>query len=191
MAYSPGTLFRIRNDTGRYTAVLMKNGKILEVKSSDTTEKTTYDTLEEWYNNHLVELSDVLIDISGSCGIIIGDDTNGWNYPLEEEYKNSWLTWCYQIIKEASPKLLDNDELKTFNNIEDAFRSMKTDCDKKNGSLLKQLFIDLFEQHPELKENLLGTGLRPLVFHSKIDKKYNLLYAKTLVELRNKYYMEM
>ena len=114
---------------------------------------------------------------------------NFFDYLNITHYKNSKYGF-YDYLK-YSFMTIDNDDLRLFSNIEDAFRSMKTDCDNKNGQILKQLFIDLFEQHPELKENLLGTGLRPLVFHSKVDKKYNLLYAKTLMTLRVKYYTEI
>ena len=86
---------------------------------------------------------------------------------------------------------IDNNDIQKFNNIEEAFKTLKTDCEKKNSYILKQLFIDLFEQYKHLKENLLTTGLRPLVFHLRIDKKYNLLYSKILTDLRNKYYTEI
>lgn len=48
--YPTGTTFRyfLSDSVNHYTAVMMKDGRVLEVKNPDSTEKETYEDLDEW-----------------------------------------------------------------------------------------------------------------------------------------------
>jgi hypothetical protein len=126
-SYNPGTLFRLySNDESQsisfpvkpkhYTAVLLKDGKVLEVKNPDTGLKNTFDSLEAW---QLVRPDCTLkADESKSSGVVIGSDTVGFNYPTEKHNAYKWIQWCYSIVKEAAPQLLKSEEFKAaYNNM--------------------------------------------------------------------------
>lgn len=114
--FAPGTLFRARlsDDSKHYTAILLKNGKVLEVKNPDTGVKSTFDSVELWQASH----PDCMLefDASKSSGYIISSDTFGFNYPTEKDSAYIWLRWLYSMIGEAAPQLLLSEELKTLYN---------------------------------------------------------------------------
>ena len=58
--YAPGTLFRINIEGSRYTSVLLKDGKVLEVKNPINSKKTLYDSVQAWCAHHNVKEEDVL-----------------------------------------------------------------------------------------------------------------------------------
>lgn len=126
-SYAPGTTFRIyTNDspsisfptTGskHYTAVLLKDGQVLEVKNPDTGKKETFPSLTEWCNARGVTENDVKVDSSKGSGIVVGSDTNGFNYPTERGSSYTWVKWLYQMVGEGAPQLLKSEEFKTLYN---------------------------------------------------------------------------
>jgi hypothetical protein len=126
--YAPGTLFRIYStaespsislattSSKHYTAVLLKDGKVLEVKNPDTGKKETFPSLTMWRASHGATEDDVKVDSSNGNGIVIGSDTNGFNYPNENLSSYSWVRWLYKIVDEAAPQLLKSEEFKTLYN---------------------------------------------------------------------------
>lgn len=126
--YAPGTLFRIYSTvdspsisfptTGskHYTAVLLKDGKVLEVKNPDTGKKETFPSLTMWRASHGATEDDVRVDNSNGQGIIVGTDTNGFNYPNEWHSAYAWIKWLYLMVGEAAPQLLKSEEFKTLYN---------------------------------------------------------------------------
>jgi hypothetical protein len=120
MSYSPGTLFRIyaADNSKHYTAVLLKDGQVLEVKNPDTGKKETFPSLTMWRASHGATEENVKADESKGVGVVMGSDTNGFNYPTEKHYAYKWVQWCYSIVKEAAPQLLDSEEFKVaYNNM--------------------------------------------------------------------------
>lgn len=114
--FAPGTLFRARlsDDSKHYTAVLLKNGKVLEVKNPDTGVKSTFDNVELWQASHPDCLLEV--DPSKGSGIVISSDTNGFNYPTDKDKAYHWIKWVYSIVGEGAPQLLTSEEFKTVFN---------------------------------------------------------------------------
>jgi hypothetical protein len=120
MSYAPGTTFRIytADNSKHYTAVLLKDGQVLEVKNPDTGTKTTFPSLTMWCASHAATEEDVKVDASKGSGIVIGTDTNGFNYPNGNHSAFNWIKWCYSIVKEIAPQLLDSSEFKiAYNNM--------------------------------------------------------------------------
>ena len=119
-SYNPGTMFRIysADNSKHYTAVLLKDGQVLEVKNPDTGKKETFPSLTMWRASHGATEEDVKVDASKSSGVVIGSDTNGFNYPPAFGRVYRWVQWCYSIVKEAAPELLKSEEFKTaYNNM--------------------------------------------------------------------------
>lgn len=106
MSYSPNTVFRayVQNESKHYTAVLLKDGTILEVKNPNSIVKRRFDSLEVWQS--ILPTCTLKIDDSKACGVVIGSDTNGFNYPTEKHPAYLWIQWCYSIVKEAAPDFL-------------------------------------------------------------------------------------
>jgi ribA/ribD-fused uncharacterized protein len=74
------------------------------------------------------------------------------------------------------------------------------DIDEKTKIKIMTIILQKkFDTHCDIKENLLNTGLRPLIEHSKDDifwsdgedgKGKNIL-GKILIQIRNKYYEQL
>lgn len=116
--YAPGTLFRIysADNSKHYTAVLLKDGKVLEVKNPDTGKKETFPSLTMWRASHGATEEDVKVDNSKGSGIVVGTVTNGFNYPTEWHSAYAWIKWLYMIVGEAAPQLLKSEEFKVLYN---------------------------------------------------------------------------
>lgn len=114
--FSPGTLFRARlsDNSKHYTAVLLKNGKVLEVKNPDTGLKSTFDSIELWQDSH----RDCLLefDASKAVGVVIDSSTNGFNYPTEKHPAYFFVQWLYSIVGEAAPQLLNSEGFMSLYN---------------------------------------------------------------------------
>ena len=138
MSYAPGTLFRIytADNSKHYTALLLKDGKVLELKNPDTGKKETFPSLTMWRASHGATEEDVKVDSSKSAGIVIGSNTNGFNYPTDRDSAYNWIKWCYSIVKETAPQLLEVEEFKTaYNNMVDLLTKHKKElCDYRTYS---------------------------------------------------------
>jgi hypothetical protein len=69
-----------------------------------------------WRASHGAAEDEVQVDSSKGIGVVTGSDTNGFNYPTEKHYAYKWVQWCYSIVKEAAPQLLNSEEFKTAYN---------------------------------------------------------------------------
>ena len=137
-SYAPGTLFRLyANDETQsisfptkpkhYTGVLLKDGKVLEVKNPDTGLKNTFDSLEAW-QSYRPDCT-LKADESKSSGVVIGSNTVGFNYPTEKRSAYKWIQWSYSIVKETAPQLLKSEEFKS------AYNKMVELCTKHKQEL--------------------------------------------------------
>lgn len=116
--YSPGTLFRIFADNGskHFTAVLLKDGQVLEVKNPDTKTRVKFPSVTMWRASHGASEDELKVDRTKSSGIITGSDTHGFDYPNKWQPSYSWVSWLYMMIGEAAPQLFKSEELKTLYN---------------------------------------------------------------------------
>lgn len=115
MYFTPGTIFRAYpkgEKSKHYSAILLKDGKVLEV-NSDTKNQSTYESLKVWKEIH----SDCSIKIDTLY-------TNGFNVPTSKDGAYGWVRWCYSMVKEAAPHLLISEEFKI------AYNKMVDVCDK-------------------------------------------------------------
>ena len=125
MSFVAGSLFRIFPDkasTKHYTAVLLKNNTLLEVKNPYTTEKRVFESLEKWCESYSKTLSDIVIDTTKASSDPVKSTNNcvththGFLVPTTSQQSFRWLKWCYSIICEIAPELLHNIELKNAYN---------------------------------------------------------------------------
>jgi hypothetical protein len=100
-----GTIIRLFSGSEKhYTGILLKDGRVLEVKNPDTGIKTMHDSVEVWkQTRHYDRESYDNTPIS---------NTNGFHYPRENKDAYKWVQWCYSIVCEAAPQLLENEMLK-------------------------------------------------------------------------------
>jgi hypothetical protein len=131
MSYAPGTLFRIysNNNSKHYTAVLLKDGQVLEIKNPDTGKRETFPGLSMWRASHGAAEDEVHIDSSKGVGVVMDSDTNGYNYLTEKHPAYKWIQWCYSIIKEVAPQLLSSEEFRA------AYNNMAEICTKHKQEL--------------------------------------------------------
>lgn len=132
MPYTPGTIFRIYCDNTHYTAVLLKDGKVLEVKNPNTYSQTTYDSINQWCKSHSVSHNSIKADTSKAYGIVIRENTdkNGFRYPTESGTTFDWLRWCFAIISESAPHLLNNGRVRdAYNKAVYVFSNINNDND--------------------------------------------------------------
>lgn len=121
-SFAPGTLFRIYKENNiHFTAVLLKNGKLLEVKNPTNGFKTTpYESLSDWCQHHNTTQEDVKIDGSKASGtVVIQDDAiaSGFNYPTEKHPAFTWVRYLYSLVKELAPQLLESEDFKILYNL--------------------------------------------------------------------------
>jgi hypothetical protein len=113
-----GTIYRLYSEdrSTHYTAVLLKNGSLLEVKNPEGASNVTAKTLEEWKLLRGDVYNILEVDTSKADRIVVGEDTNGFNYPQKREDISAWFQWCYEIMKEGAPHLLEKEEVKNAYN---------------------------------------------------------------------------
>lgn len=131
MSYAPGTLFRIStpDKSNHFTAVLLKDGKVLEVKNPHTGKKEIFPSLTMWRASHGASEEEVQVDASKGSGVVISSIADGFNYPTENISAYNWIRWCYSIVKEAAPQLLEVEEFKL------AYNKMVEVCTKYKQEL--------------------------------------------------------
>jgi hypothetical protein len=120
--YKPGSLFRIYKEDGvtHYTAVLLKNGNVLEVKNPDTGEKTKFNSLVEWRVARGAAENDVRVDTERTAKPVATaeDGSLKMKYPKNNKKINRQFRWYYDIMKECNPTMLDNEEIiKAYNTL--------------------------------------------------------------------------
>jgi hypothetical protein len=135
MSYPKGTLLRSYNtddNTKHYTAVIINDGKVLEIKNINDNKRTTFNSVEEWCQTRNISQESLQVDESkiqpynqekqtdNADGIYVRN--NGYlmyyNKGKCQPCWCEWNNWCYNTIVKYAPDLLDNNELKgLYNNM--------------------------------------------------------------------------
>lgn len=117
--YKPGTIFRIYIQDNHYTSILLRDGRVLEVKNPNTNKKLLYDSRFEWCAHHNFKDEDIVADESVTFPKpTYTIDKNGFFVPLRKNHSAfRWVSWCYQIVSEADPALFQNDDFKDAYNL--------------------------------------------------------------------------
>jgi hypothetical protein len=134
-SHAPGTLFRSYNAdrSAHNTAVLLKDGRVLELKNADGSPKKTQESYAAWLAERGVVADAVETDTTKATGIVISntDQPHGFHVNLKEmpQYGSlTWPVWCYRVIAEAAPSLLENAAVRTaFNNLADICEKHKAE----------------------------------------------------------------
>lgn len=122
MSYVPGTLLRIFPDassTKHFTTVVLNNNTLLEVKNPDScAKKDVFDTVELWCEARGVPVESVKvqppkIDQFNTPKI---ESSLTFNVPTDKHGAYHWVRWCYSIVCEFAPHLLENYEFNTLYN---------------------------------------------------------------------------
>jgi hypothetical protein len=121
--YQTGTLFRIysADKSKHYTAVLLKNGKFLEVKG-DEAGRVVYDSLEEFSNarsstDSTLEITDKYTERKQKKEKALKEPISKSKIPKVIRCPKSkstsmlWFRWCHSILKECAPDLLDREDV--------------------------------------------------------------------------------
>jgi hypothetical protein len=120
--YLPGSLFRYYKEDGtHYTAVLLKDGRVLEVKNPETKEKTKFASLAEWEEVRGCTDDKIQVDTERRPSrTATTEESNVMKYPRNNKTVNRQLRWYYDMMKECNPEMLDNEEIiKSYNALVD------------------------------------------------------------------------
>lgn len=133
MTYQIGTVFRMyNNDSSKhYTAIMLKDGKLLEVKNPDGGRVgTKFNSVEEFKTDRQMEGGKLVVDTSKAGGLPIGEDTHGFKYPRVNESRgwSAWPRWFYNVLLELTPYLLEREDVRdAYNLLVDALEA----CNKR------------------------------------------------------------
>jgi hypothetical protein len=160
--YKPGTIFRIYeneevNDI-HLTAVLTKDNKILEIKNPNSKEKKQFNSLNEWCLSHNVNENNIKVDTSKVSLMSFSKIKDGFNYPKDSNNVYLWVQWCYSIVSELSPELLESNELMI------AYNNMVSLCKKHE----KELYHDytLFQGKNRYNYNNINYNTEKTIFNT-------------------------
>ena len=128
ITYDKGVTFRFYKEDGtHYTAVQIKENKILQVKNPDGNEKKIYESLAEWLEAIGAKEDQLKIDtmktkepgVSTNSKLNVGKTSDGFMIPKDKSVNlNKWFRWVYKMIQEACPELFTSEEVKTaYNNL--------------------------------------------------------------------------
>ena len=137
MTYQVGTVFRLYNSDSskHYTAIMLKDGKVMEVKNPDGGRVgTKFNSVEEFKTEREMEGGKLVVDTSKACGLPIGEDTHGFKYPRVNESRgwSAWPRWYYNLMLEVMPQLLDREDVRSaYNSLVDALEK----CDKQQMTI--------------------------------------------------------
>lgn len=153
MSFTPGTVFRAYTIRGDHnTAVLLKDGSVLEVKNPRTGIKTTYPSIDAWMAQ--VKALRMKADTSGARGVIIGPTPEGIHYPTEDHRAYTWVRGLYSLVCELGPELLKSEEFAV------AYNALVATCTKYKQELYhySTLFKGYKRYAPLIAENVsIGT----------------------------------
>lgn len=134
MSYRVGTVFRLYNSDSskHYTAIMLKDGKVMEVKNPDGGRVgTKFNSVEEFKTERQMEGGKLVVDTTKACGLPISEDTHGFKYPRINEYHlwwSAWPRWFYNVLLELAPHLLEREDVRdAYNSLVDALEA----CDKR------------------------------------------------------------
>lgn len=150
-SYAPGTIFRSFNadKSAHNTAILLKDGRVLELKNADGSPKKTHATYDAWVAERGTDAT-IETDASKASGVVFTSDTHGFHVDaalLTEYGTTQWPVWCYRILAECAPKLLTREDVKTvFNKLVETIEKYKSEfsCGKyyANSKYSKVEFYD-------------------------------------------------
>jgi len=122
MSYVPGTLLRIYPDASsnnHFTTIVLNNNTLLEVKNPDSPlKKDIFDTVELWCEARGVSVESVKVEpLKKTCLKIPHIESSlTFNVPTDIHRTYYWVRWCYSIVCEFAPHLLENNEFNTLYN---------------------------------------------------------------------------
>jgi hypothetical protein len=128
-SHEKGTTFRFYKEDGtHYTAVQIKDNKVLEVKNPEGANKKIYETLTGWLEAIGAKQDELKISTRAADAAKkakepkepkLGKTSNGFIIPKDKRANlNKWFRWLYKIMKEAAPELLVSEEVKVaYNNL--------------------------------------------------------------------------
>lgn len=149
MSFAPGTVFRAYTIRGDHnTAVLLKDGSVLEVKNPHSNTKTTYPSIDAWMAH--VKALRMKADTSGARGAIIGPAPEGIHYPTEDHRAYTWVRGLYSLVCELGPELLKSEEFAV------AYNALVATCTKYKQELYhySTLFKGYKRYAPLIVENV-------------------------------------
>lgn len=102
----------------------------MEVKNpgANRKTKTPFASVEEWTSARKGTLNTLEIDTSRVSSK--PTENNGFKVPKYAVNFNKWLIWCYEMIEEADPKLLESEAVKI------AYNNLVAACAKHDADLL-------------------------------------------------------
>lgn len=120
--YTIGSLLRIftADRSKHYTAVVLKDGKLLEVKNPETTERTMFESVEKYLELRLVD--GATLEVSDKETVVkerkekvkvegVKSKKNKIRCPKASGPWSNWIRWCYSIMKEGARDLLSNEDV--------------------------------------------------------------------------------
>lgn len=141
MSYIPGTIFRIYIDeTRHFTAKLLQNDTILEIKNPDNTSKTIFNTLNDWITTRQLDITSIRIETpeeqkkKDNKNKKTTNKSNKVKIPELTEFSSlNWSVWCYKIMENLDKSLLKNpDVIKAFNAFTDICKKYILELDTKH-----------------------------------------------------------
>jgi hypothetical protein len=125
----PGTLYRsFTPDRSHHaTALLLRDGSIVQIKDSalNNGARYTFPSYDAW----VASRPDTIIeaDTKNARGVIVNPaDTHGFTYYNHKYNETEWTDWCYEIMLEGAPHLLEKEPVKTaFNALVELLKSHK------------------------------------------------------------------
>ncbi len=120
--YTKGSLFRYYKEDGtHYTAVLLKDGAVLEVKNPEGIQKTKFASLTEWKETRGFTDDKIQVDAERKhTQTAATEESHVMKYPRNNKKSNIQLRWYYTMMKECNPEMLDNEEIiKAYNALVD------------------------------------------------------------------------
>lgn len=135
--YTKGSLFRYYKEDGtHYTAVLLKDGGVLEVKNPETKEKTKFSSLAEWKEIRGFTDDKIKVDTERKyTDTATTGESLVMKYPRNNKKINIQLRWYYDMMKECNPAMLDNEDIiKAYNALVDV-------CHKYYGELCPSYYF--------------------------------------------------
>jgi hypothetical protein len=109
--------FRLYKDDTHWTAVSLKDGGILEVKGPGGSSKERFDSVDAWRSSRAADgRLEETRKVGGIQRPTVSADTHGFHYDYGS--KKGWLNWCYEIMLEGAPHLLERTDVR------DAFNAL-------------------------------------------------------------------
>ena len=131
--YPIGTMIRlytgIPGSNLRYTALVLPQETLLEVKNPHTKERRQFATMDDWLTARQTPGSAITYNYDKSKGKLI-KNLHGFAVPAANgSVGNSWLRWCFSLMYEASAHLHEREDVRS------AYNSLAELLEKHSDSL--------------------------------------------------------